>query len=251
MKHIKILLRPVMFLLSKLSGNKKVSIISFVLNEWASLERNPSDSLNLLLKLNRNIYFLTGRESRRYGGGIHTKHKHTNYHNFFIENVDDGDCVLDIGCGNGLLSYKVVTNVENVELVGIDLNKKYIEFAKKNFKHPNLKFVVGNALTDLPNEKFDAIILSNVLEHIKHRVEFLTQIKTKIQPSKYLIRAPLFERDWRVPLMKELKLEYRLDRTHYIEYTQEEFFEEMKEAGLKTEAYEIRWGEIWAVVKPI
>lgn len=236
---------------SKLSVDKKVLIIKYILRVLTSLEKNPSDSLKILLKLDREIYSLIGRESRRYEGrDLHVKHRLTKYHTFFIKNINDGNHVLDVGCGNGFLSYDIVTNVKNVKLLGIDLNKNYIEFAKKYYKHPNLKFIVGNALTDLPDEKFDIIILSNVLEHIEHRVKFLTQLKNRIGSDKYLLRVPLFERDWRVPLMKELGLDYRLDRTHYIEYTQEIFFEELENAGLRVETYEIRWGEIWAVVKP-
>ena len=51
--------------------------------------------------------------------------------------------------------------------------------------------------------------------------------------------------------MKELGMDYRLDPSHFIEFTQEEFFEELDKAGLKSETYEIRWGEIWAVAKAI
>ena len=53
-----------------------------------------------------------------------------------------------------------------------------------------------------------------------------------------------------VPLMKELGLDYRLDSTHYTEYTQEEFLEELEKARLTAETYKVRWGEIWALVKP-
>ena len=49
-----------------------------------------------------------------------------------------------------------------------------------------------------------------------------------------------------MPLKKEMGVEYRLDDTHYIEYTQEEFFSELANAGLAVESYQVRWGEIWA-----
>ena len=254
MNPIKILSRIVTSSLQKLgifSIKKRVLIITLVIKTLLSLEKNPSDSLKFLLNLDRKIYSLTGRATRNYEGGLHAKHRLTKYHDFFIKNINDGENILDIGCGNGFLSYNIVTNVKNVKLLGIDLNKNYIEFAEKHYQHPNLKFVVGNALTDLPEKEFDVIILSNVLEHIEHRIDFLAQIKNRIGPAKYLLRVPNFERDWRVPLMKELGLDYRLDRTHHIEYTQEVFFEELKKAGLSVETHEIRWGEIWAVVKSI
>jgi 2-polyprenyl-3-methyl-5-hydroxy-6-metoxy-1,4-benzoquinol methylase len=254
MKFLDVLLKPSMFILNKLtklSIDKKLLILTNMIRELTLSEKNPSNSLRMLLKLDKTIYSLTAGESIRHGHGLHAKHKYIRYHNFFIENISDGEYVLDIGCGNGFLAYKVVTNFQNVNLFGIDLNKGYIDFANKYYKHPNLRFMIGNALTDLPDEKFDVVILSNVLEHLEHRVNFLKQVKAKIAPSKYLIRAPLFERDWRVPLMKDLGLDYRLDPTHYIEYIQEDFFEEIEKAGLKTERYEIRWSEIWAIVKPI
>jgi hypothetical protein len=64
-----------------------------------------------------------------------------------------------------------------------------------------------------------------------------------------LIRVPLFERAWEVPLRKELGLEWRSDATHETEYTEESFAQEMDAAQLTLVHQEIRWGEIWAQVK--
>jgi hypothetical protein len=68
--------------------------------------------------------------------------------------------------------------------------------------------------------------------------------------QRVLVRVPLFERDWRVPLKRELGVEFRLDPTHRIEYTHEEFDGEMAAAGLVVEERQVRWGEIWAVCRP-
>ena len=56
-------------------------------------------------------------------------------------------------------------------------------------------------------------------------------------------------RDWITLYKKELGVEWRLDKTHYIEYTLESFKEELKKAGLNLEKYSIQFGEIWAVVR--
>ncbi|MFX0022553.1 MAG: class I SAM-dependent methyltransferase [Candidatus Hermodarchaeota archaeon] len=244
-----IFVKPIIFYLSRLSVNIRLQFISRLISGVVSREKDPKKSLKFLLNLDQEIYSLTGIESIRYEGGLHTKHRHTKYHDFFIKNINDGDHVLDIGCGNGLLSYDIIQNVNNVKLIGIDISKEKIETAKEKYIHPNLKFINGNALKDLPNKKFDVVILSNVLEHFENRVEFLKQVKRRTKSSTYLVRVPLFERDWRVPLKKELGLDYRLDPTHYIEYTQEKFFEELEKVSLKVENLEIRWSEIWAVVK--
>ncbi|MFX0126211.1 MAG: methyltransferase domain-containing protein [Candidatus Hodarchaeota archaeon] len=73
---------------------------------------------------------------------MYTKHRHIRYYDFFIENVSENDQILDIGSGNGFLSYDLVTNVKNVKLFGIDINKKSIENARNKYNHPNLRFLV-------------------------------------------------------------------------------------------------------------
>ena len=60
----------------------------------------------------------------------------------------------------------------------------------------------------------------------------------------------LFEREWRVPLKRELGVAWKLDPTHQTEYSIESFAEEMNEAGIGIKYQEVRWGEIWAVVVP-
>lgn len=134
--------------------------------------------------------------------------------------------------------------------MGIDISETNIAKAQTMFSRSNIRYVSGDALTDLPDEKFDVIVLSNVLEHIKERIDLLKTLQNRYRPRKILIRVPVFERDWRVPLKKELGIDYRLDDTHYIEYLQEEFFEEMKQAGLIIKHNVVKWGEVWAEAVP-
>lgn len=210
---------------------------------------SPREDLEFLLQLENRLYTLEGMASVAYGDGIHTKHRHMDYHRFFIRNLKAGERVLDIGCGNGLLSYDMVTQA-GVKVVGIELSEGNIRFACEHYRHPDLEFVHGDALQILPNETFDVVTLSNVLEHIERRVGFLKQILAQIKPGRMILRVPLFERDWRVPLKKELGIDYRLDATHFVEYTQEDFVQELRQAGLRPSHLEIRWGEIWCVAKP-
>ena len=59
----------------------------------------------------------------------------------------------------------------------------------------------------------------------------------------------MINRDWFPLYEKELGLEYRLDMTHYIEYTYDSFKEEMDVAGLKIISYSVQFGEIWAKIE--
>lgn len=202
-------------------------------------------ALKTILRVHSFSYKLAGSLASRVEGELHPKHRIMNYHKFFADNVSEKDSVLDIGCGNGALTYDVAKKAKTV--TGIDLNEKNIKIAKDKFSRRNINYIHGDALTDLPDKKYDVIILSNVLEHIDKRVEFLKSAK-KLS-SKFLIRVPMINREWIALYKKELGVEYRLDKTHFVEYTFEEFKEEMKKAGLKIQAYSIQFGEIWATVK--
>lgn len=63
-----------------------------------------------------------------------------------------------------------------------------------------------------------------------------------------LIRVPMINRDWLTLYKKELGLEYRLDKSHFIEYTLESFKGELACIGLEVDSYSIQFGEIWARV---
>lgn len=202
--------------------------------------------LKMVLRIHSLSYNLAGSLAHKVEkGGLHPKHRLMNYHKFFVDNISGKDTVLDIGCGNGALTYDVAKKAQKA--VGIDLNKKNIETCRNRFSLGNIEFIHGDALTNLPDERFDVIILSNVLEHIDKRVEFLKSLKRLA--SKFLIRVPMLNRSWIDLYKKELGLEYRLDKTHFIEYTLESFNEEMGKAGLRVLDYSIQFGEIWAVVR--
>lgn len=210
----------------------------------------PKQALVFMFKLDQVIYQLESKKATQYEGGIHPKHRLMNYHDFFVKRLFESDRVIDIGCGNGALTYDIA-KLAGSEVLGIDKNEKSIVYAKQHYEHPKIKFIHGDALCDLPANNFDVVVLSNVLEHIANRPEFLQRICQILKPSRLLVRVPLFEREWRVPLRKELDVEWRLDPTHETEYTIESFEDEMKEAGLRIQHLEVHWGEIWAELSPV
>lgn len=210
----------------------------------------PSEKvLKLLFRLDRWLYFLEGQIASAYGNGIHPKHRLMHYHDFFVSRILPGERVLDIGSNNGAVSFDVAEKAK-AYVVGIEINPTNVALAKKLHPHPQIEYRLGNVLTDLAEEHFDAVILSNVLEHLPERPTLLRKIQQLTHPSRILIRVPLFERDWRVPLKRELGVEWRLDPSHEIEYTLEAFSDEMAAAGLKITHIEVRWGEIWAETTP-
>jgi len=244
----KLLKSPLAGCLKLLSRSGRVNFISEITGLAVS-DLSPRESLELLLELDNRLYAKQSRAARDYGEGIHPKHRHLNYHQFFIKHLNSGERVLDIGSGMGVMAYDMAVNVPDLKVVGLEMNGAYLEYARQHYQHPNLTFVRGDVLEGFPDQEFDVVTFSNVLEHLEQRVQLLEKMAGQIRPKRIIIRVPLFERDWRVPLKKEIGVDYRLDSTHHIEYTQEEFLEEIRAAGLKVVHMEIRWGEIWAVAE--
>lgn len=213
-----------------------------------SRQLTPADGLRFLFRLDALLYSLQGPLSGVYGDGVHSKHRHTGYHDFFVSRIQANEHVLDIGCGFGAVAFDIAQRT-GAKVHGIDLNAESIAEAQRRFQLPNLSFSVQDGL-HLNSDTYSTIVLSNVLEHIVERPEFLRQAMQASRAKRIFIRVPLFERDWRVPLKKELGVEWRLDLDHKTEFTLEQFATETAAAGLQIVHQEVRWGEIWAELKP-
>lgn len=58
----------------------------------------------------------------------------------------EGNNILDVGCGTGLLSIAAQSFIENNgSYIGLDINKEEIEFCKKHYSHPNISFIHNNS----------------------------------------------------------------------------------------------------------
>lgn len=212
-------------------------------------KNNPKILLKELLEVYNFLYSKLGMVAVQYGNGTHPKHRLTKYHDFFVENVDENESVLDLGSGRGDVTYDVA-NKTDAQVIGIEINPNNIAYAKKTYTRNNLKFIQGDLRNNLTRGQYDVVILSNVLEHLDNRVNILHNVISATQCKKVLLRIPYFEREWTVPMKKELGVVYFLDKTHKIEYTHEEFYSEIEQADLDVISATFKWGEIWAVCKP-
>jgi hypothetical protein len=58
----------------------------------------------------------------------------------------------------------------------------------------------------------------------------------------------MIDRSWITLYKREMGVDYKLDSSHFIEYTFESFLKEISQAGLRMESYEIKYGEISSVL---
>lgn len=209
---------------------------------------NPAKALRQLFGLEDFLRWQIDNTAIAYGGGVHPKHRLMDYHSFFVSRITRGATVIDVGCGYGAVSASLAK--AGARVTGIDLNKAFISEASMRYGDLDIKFVVGDATKDLPVNKYDAAVLSNVLEHIDNRKGFLSALMKSCNPSVLLIRVPMFTRDWSVPMKKELGIKHFSDPSHFIEYDEKTFREELERVGLRICHSEVKWGEIWAEVRP-
>ncbi len=212
-----------------------------------SRDNSTSKSIKNLFLIKDKLDWIINERAIKYGNGVHPKHLLTNYHQFFIDRINNGDTVLDVGCGNGSVAISIAKNHPNSLINAIDLNKNNIKFAKetqKKNKLKNLNFINGD-INDFKEIRSDVVILSNVLEHIDNRSLFLKKIQKLSGAYSFLIRVPYFNRDWQIAFRKKLGMYYFSDNDHKIEHTFEELKQELKISNLKINETITVWGEIW------
>ena len=86
----------------------------------------PAEGLRFLFGLDAALYPVQGELAVDYGGGLHTKHRHTRYHDFFVSRIKPGERVADIGCGIGALACDVAGK-SGADVVAIDLSSEELE----------------------------------------------------------------------------------------------------------------------------
>ena len=142
------------------------------------------------------------------------------------ENVKNGDSVIDIGTGSGILmiaSKKLGAN----EIWGTDIDEVAIEVAKENLElnnvyDENVKLAVGNLLKIVNNKRFDVVIaniLADIIILLLEDVEKvmkengiaifsgiiedkLSEVVKKIQDKNLEIVEIKEEKEWRAILVK-------------------------------------------------
>jgi SAM-dependent methyltransferase len=83
-----------------------------------------------------------------------------------ITSLVKGEKVLEIGCGNGVLLEKLQNKGKKV--LGIEPNSDLIDISKKNNPNLNIKQGFAEDLNRLIDDKFDVILMIDVLEHIEN-----------------------------------------------------------------------------------
>ena len=102
------------------------------------------------------------------------------------QSVPPSSIILDVGCGNGLISRAL--GEQGYQVTGIDVSEKTIAAARSNTHLPNVKFKVipAGKLVAEPG-KYAGIICSEVLEHLSRPQELLIVLHKSLAKNGTLI----------------------------------------------------------------
>src|SRR5579885_3420052 len=90
------------------------------------------------------------------------------------ERLPEGAQVLDVGCGNGIISRSL--GKEGFRVKGIDVSEKAIAKARQLNTSPNVSFdVISAEKLVAGGERYHAVICSEVLEHL-NKPEYLVKV---------------------------------------------------------------------------
>ena len=110
------------------------------------------------------------------------KDKFDSPHKRTIDGIKEGSHVLDIGCNSSKLA-KILIDSKNCKVTLIDKSEK---LENSSFIEKYISFDLDNGLPDLNYNKFDYILLLDVIEHLKNPEEFMTKLKHKTEKNPNL-----------------------------------------------------------------
>ena len=96
--------------------------------------------------------------------------------------------VVDLGCGNGALCEEIHARLPNAEVAGVDLSAAQIAANQKRLPWGTwLVADLGDAATPPLGRRFDAVVTSEVIEHVNDPVGFLQSARALANRGAMLV----------------------------------------------------------------
>jgi len=92
------------------------------------------------------------------------------YHKWIIKKINNNSTILDVGCGDGTLCFKL-SHCNKV--IGIDTSEDAIKIANQNNTHDNISFINDDYLKHNFKNKFDIIIFVASIHHMNMEVALM------------------------------------------------------------------------------
>lgn len=143
------------------------------------------------------------------------------------DNIDKNSIVLDISCCNGY-GTKIISNCCK-KIVGIDVNKSYIDIAKQKYNNSNIEYIVKDIDYENIVGTFDYIICFETIEHVIYPNLLLQKLYNALNENGIIFLS--------VPNSKYEIIEdgKNKDKYHLHTFKYDELLELFKTNGLKVQ----------------
>ena len=104
--------------------------------------------------------------------------------------IKSGHTVLDLACGTGLVTKKILTKVGNGQVYGVDSSKSALDIARKwvgNKK--NMHFILGDAETIQFDKRFDIITCQYALFFFPNAQKVLKNMKKFLKKNGVIVMS--------------------------------------------------------------
>ena len=113
----------------------------------------------------------------------------------FLKKIPNDFNLLEIGPGHGVLLYLAMSLQNCVSVTGWDISQSSLDFTRSTLAHlvgtTKLTLAIQDIFKIESAEKFDVIVLSEILEHLENPAQALAIIKPRLAPGgKIFISVP-------------------------------------------------------------
>jgi len=98
--------------------------------------------------------------------------------------LGQGQCALDLGCNDGLITKELCKRFSRV--VGVDASQAHIEAARRRVPEAVFHIALIEEF-DPGDEVFDTIYMINILEHVDRPVDILRRAKGWLNQDSYMV----------------------------------------------------------------
>ncbi|HUB76255.1 MAG TPA: class I SAM-dependent methyltransferase [Solirubrobacteraceae bacterium] len=102
---------------------------------------------------------------------------------FLLAQLREGERILDLGCGLG--DFSGLLAQRGFEVVGADVSQEALRRARARF--PAVEFALSGAELPFADGEFDAVWLSEVLEHVQDGLGLLAEVRRTLAPDGRLL----------------------------------------------------------------
>lgn len=123
--------------------------------------------------------------------GTHTHKEHVSRYDW-VKDFVKNKTVLDIACGSGFGSYKLVAEGNAEKVLAGDIDEDTVKYASCRNRHPLVDFQVQNAETFKFDKKFDVVVSFETIEHLKKPEAFLSNVNEVLNTKgSFFVSTPI------------------------------------------------------------